>query len=319
MGSEERSEGRSEARAFVAARAARVDSLVAEQYPDLSRARVQRIVERGGVTINGEVVRKSSLVAAGDRVAVSIVPVTHEQPGASYELTVLYEDEDVVAIDKPAGLATHGAPGDQGPSVAAWFVGRYPAEAGAFEAERPGIVHRLDKDTSGALVLAKAPSAQAALSASFEARRGAKTYVAVTDGVPRRAKALIDAPIARHPGDRTRMAVMKHGRESRTRYTVVGEAGEHALLEIQLETGRTHQIRVHLAAIDCAVTWDRVYGKPGPGRQLLHAWRLCVPHPGGGWLTVTAPLAADMTAAIRDIGLEQVASPYVAAVPALRE
>ncbi|MCC7362992.1 MAG: RluA family pseudouridine synthase [Dehalococcoidia bacterium] len=284
--------------------------MVAAAYSDLSRARVQRLIEGGQVSVNGTAVRKSGQVAAGDLVVVVVPETDHDAPTVSVDVPVLYEDGELLAIDKPAGLATHGAPGDLGPSVATWFLARYPELARAFDAERPGIVHRLDKDTSGVLVLAKTPAAQMALSAAFAERAASKTYVAITDGVPHKAKAVIEAPIARHPADRTRMMIGKGGRMSRTRYEVVGAERGHALLEVDLETGRTHQVRVHLAAIECAVRFDRVYGKGGPGRQQLHAWRLSVPHPAGGTLTVTAALPGDMVATAAELELTDAAARY---------
>jgi 23S rRNA pseudouridine1911/1915/1917 synthase len=237
----------------------------------------------------------------------------------SFDLPVLYEDADLLVVDKPAALATHGAPGDRGPSVAAWFIARYPEQARSFDAERPGIVHRLDKDTTGVLVLAKTPAAATSLGAAFEARTTKKTYLAVVDGVPSRERAVIDAAVGRHPGDRTRMAVVKQGRDARTEYETLGHDRERSFLVLRPETGRTHQIRVHLAAIGCPVANDSVYGRrhgPGEGRQLLHAWQLSVPHPAGGTLTATAPLPADMRLAVRAMGLDSLASKYSEVVPA---
>jgi 23S rRNA pseudouridine1911/1915/1917 synthase len=295
-----------------------VDAVVAAAFPDLSRARVQRLIEAGHVRLGGVPVRKSEQVEAGARITVT-VPDTPRPPGSTtLDLPILYEDEALLVIDKPAGLAVHGAPGDLGPSVANWFLARYPEAARAFEAERPGIVHRLDKDTSGVLLLAKTPEAQAKLSAAFEARTTEKTYVAICDGVPAQERAAIEAPIARHPGDRTRMIIAKHGRAARTTYRVLAETGDRALLEVHPETGRTHQIRVHLKAIGAPVRYDRVYGKDGAGRQMLHAWRLTVPHPAGGTLTATAPLPPDMLAEVRSMNGEQVASEYAISVPAQR-
>ena len=307
-------------RELLAEHSGRVDAVLADALPGVSRARVQRLIAGGHVLVNGEAVRKSVQVEAGDTLAVSepeCEPVTVAE--VDFQLPILYEDDALLAVDKPAGLAVHGAPGDLGPSVVAWFVARYPALAARFDAERPGVVHRLDKDTTGLLFLAKTPEAQTALGRSFEVRQTAKTYLAVVDGVPARERAVIDAAIARHPGDRTRMAVAKPGRASRTGYQVLGGDRDQSLLLVHPETGRTHQIRVHLAAIHCPVSRDRVYGRrtgvdPG-GRQLLHAYQLACPHPDGGMLTVTAPIPADMEAAIRAIGLDSLASEYARLVP----
>jgi 23S rRNA pseudouridine1911/1915/1917 synthase len=268
--------------------------VLAAAFADLSRARVQRLIADAAVMVNGAPVRKSGQLAAGDHVVVTIERHAHVAPAAAPELPILWEDEALVAIDKPAGLAVHGAPGDSGPSVAGWFLHRYPEAASHFEAERPGIVHRLDKDTTGVLLLAKTPAAQAALSAAFEERRVSKRYLAICEGVPSRPRALIEAPIGRHPQDRLRMVIAKQGREARTEYEVLASGSGQSLLLVHLYTGRTHQIRVHLQAIGTPVVYDAVYGKGGAGRQQLHAWQTIVPHPAGGELRLTAPLPADM-------------------------
>ena len=308
-------------RRTVAGTTGRIDAVLAGAFGDLSRARIQRLIADGHVRLNGEPARKSAVVTAGDTIDLDIPPHPHEIPGGTLpsELRVLYEDAALVAIDKPAGLAVHGAPGDTAPSVAAWMLRRLADSASQFDAEHPGIVHRLDKDTSGVLLLAKTPSAQSALSAAFEARTVAKTYLAITDGVPNRRRAIIDAPIARHPADRTRMAVVRSGRPSRTAYEVLGEDHGRALVVVHPETGRTHQIRVHLAAIHCPVLFDRVYGSAGDGRQLLHAWRISAPHPEGGSLEVTARLAADFAAFVRSTALEPLASEYTENAAAVRD
>ncbi|GAB4320837.1 MAG: RluA family pseudouridine synthase [Dehalococcoidia bacterium] len=307
--------GDGERRELTVAEAGRLDAVVAGALPEMTRARVQRLIAQGLVTVNGEPARKSARVERGDVVAVSL-PARPRAPRATgLRFRVLYEDECLVAIDKPPGVAVHAGPGDQqAPTVAAWFVERYPDLAAAFEAERPGIVHRLDKDTSGVLLLAKTPVAQAALSRAFETRAVHKRYVALCDGVPDRPHAVIEAPIGRHPGDRTRMAVTPRtrGRAATTEYELLGSARGRSLVLLKPVTGRTHQIRVHLAAVGLPIVGDHVYGKRGAreGRQLLHAWQLEVPHPAGGRLLVTAPLAEDMATEIRACGLADVALAY---------
>jgi 23S rRNA pseudouridine1911/1915/1917 synthase len=274
-------------------------------------------------------VRKSVQVQPGDAILLEVPETPHESVPVGFDLTILYEDDFLAVIDKPAGLAVHGAPGDTGPSVAAWWLERLGPAASAFDVERPGIVHRLDKDTSGVLVLAKTPAAQAALSAAFEARTTRKTYLAICDGIPDRLKAVIDAPIDRHPGDRMRMAIATRGREARTEYEVIAKDNRRSLLLVHPETGRTHQIRVHLAAINTPIANDKVYGKGGGEskiqnpeskiHQLLHAYQLRVPHPAGGFLTVTAPVPPDFDHAIRALGAESLAVLYTQPQPALRE
>ncbi len=328
-------------RRTVAADAGRIDAVLAGAFDDLSRARIQRLIADGHVRLNGEPARKSALVTEGDTLDLDIPPHPHEVPGDTLpsQLHVLYEDAALIAIDKPAGLAVHGAPGDTSPSVAAWMLRHLGDRASDFDAEHPGVVHRLDKDTSGVLLLAKTPAAQSALSAAFEARTVQKTYLAITDGVPNRRRAIIDAPIARHPGDRTRMAVVRSGRASRTGYEVLGDDGGQALLLIHPETGRTHQIRVHLAAIHCPVMFDRTYGRADSlhetapltesemvngelqmaRRQMLHAWRINIPHPAGGTLEVTAALAPDFANFVRATSLEPLASEYMENLAPVRE
>ena len=307
--------GDGERHELTVAEAGRLDAVVAGALPEMTRARLQRLIARGLVTVNGEPARKSARVERGDVVAVS-VPARERSPRATgLRFRVLFEDEWLLAIDKPPGVAIHAGPGDQEtPTVAAWFVERYPQLVGVFEAERPGIVHRLDKDTSGVLLLAKKPQAQAALSRAFESRAAHKQYLALCDGVPDRPHAVIEAPIGRHPGHRTRMAVTPRakGRVATTEYELLGSARGRSLLLLRPVTGRTHQIRVHLAAVGLPIVGDHVYGKRGAdgGRQLLHAWQLEVPHPAGGRLTVTAPLADDMAAEIRACGLADVALAY---------
>jgi 23S rRNA pseudouridine1911/1915/1917 synthase len=320
MGSDVRHDPGSDAGELTSPEAGRLDAVLARALPGLSRARIQRLIEAGHVRVNGEPARKSASVVAGDVLTYSVPSTEHEAPASGLDLTVLYEDAVMAAIDKPAGLAVHGAPGDTGPSVAAWWLERLGEHAAGFDVERPGIVHRLDKETSGVLLLAKTPVAQAALSRGFEERATRKTYLAIVEGVPAKPHAVIDAPIDRHPGDRTRMAVTRAGRESRTEYEVAAHDAERALLLVHPETGRTHQIRVHLAAIGHPVAEDGVYGRRAvSGRQLLHAYRIEAPHPEGGRVTVTAPAPEDMAAAIRSIGGEQVASQYSHITPPTRE
>lgn len=303
-------------REVVATASGRVDAVLALAFADLSRARLQRLIAGGNVFINGEPVRKSGHVQPGDILCVDVPETSHDTPPVDFDLEVLFEDSALLAINKPPGLAVHGAPGDTGPSVASWMLQRLGPLASQFDAGHPGVVHRLDKDTSGVLLLARTPSAQAALSAQFEARTTRKTYLALTDGIPDRPRAVIDAAIARHPGDRTRMAVARHGREARTAFEVLGAIGEYAFVLVRPETGRTHQIRVHLAAIAAPVLYDRVYGKGGDGRQMLHAWQIAIPHPDGGVLTVSASLPRDFEHTVRSTGFEQLALPYLRPTPA---
>lgn len=302
-----------------AASRGRADAVLAAAYPEISRARLQRLIAAGGVQRNGEQVRKAEQVEAGDVLTFELPETPHEVSPSGLDLPMLYEDAHLAAIDKPAGLAVHGAPGDTGPSVARWWLEQLGARASAFDVERPGIVHRLDKETTGVLLLAKTPSAQALLSGAFEAREAKKSYLALCDGVPTREHAVIDSPIGRHPADRMRMALVRGGREARTEYEVLYTAADRSLLLVRPATGRTHQIRVHLAAIGAPVRYDRIYGKTVGGRQLLHAWQLLIPHPEGGLLTITAPMPDDFADDLRAIGEMSIADPYCIPQPATLE
>ena len=297
----------------------RLDAVIAAAFPDLSRARVQRLIANEHVLVDGAPARKSTHVGRGAQVAVTLPETPREAVPSGLSLPVLHEDADLLVIDKPAGLLVHEAPAEPGAqNVAAWFVEHCPTEAVAFDVERPGIVHRLDKQTSGVLLLAKTPAAQAALSAAFEARETQKRYLALCDGIPQRERAVIDADLGRSHADRRRMAVTAYGRSAQTEYEVLAAARERSLLLVKPLTGRTHQIRVHLAAIGAPVAGDELYGRgPGP-RHLLHAWRLSVPHPRGGELTVTAALPGDMLAATEDAGFGAQAALYARAVDPTR-
>ncbi len=294
----------------------RADAAIAAACPELTRARIQRLIERGAVTHNGATLRKSQRLEAGERVVVHIAAHQPAEPPPVPALPVLFEDVQLVAIDKPPGLTVHGGPRETGPTVAGWFSSRYTELSAAFDSPRPGIVHRLDRDTSGVLLLAKTPPAQAALARAFEQRTTVKTYLAVCRGAPPQARALIDAPIGRHPGDRTRMAVVTRGRKSRTAYEVLAQGDGRCFLRVRPESGRTHQIRVHLAAVGAPVEGDATYGRAGAGRQLLHAWQLEVPHPAGGRLTLTAPIPPDLAAAVAAFTPPAVALPYTRPLPA---
>jgi 23S rRNA pseudouridine1911/1915/1917 synthase len=303
-------------RKLTAPASGRLDAILAAVFDDLSRARVQRLIEAGHARVNGAVAHKALVITEGSELELDVPETPHETQPTGLKLRVIYEDEALAVIDKRAGVVVHGAPGDTSPTVAAWWLEQLGDAASAFDVERPGIVHRLDKDTSGVLVLAKTPTAQAALSAAFEARTTQKAYLAIVEGVPDRPKAVIDAPIDRHPGDRTRMAIVKRGRDSRTTYELLHSDGRRSLLEVKPETGRTHQIRVHLAAVGIPVADDAVYGKREPGgRQLLHAYSLSIPHPDGGQLNVTAAIPSDFDRAVRAIGAETLAIRYAQAIP----
>jgi 23S rRNA pseudouridine1911/1915/1917 synthase len=267
----------------------------------LSRSRIQHLMVEGRVTVDGQTVKANTVVPAG---AVIIVDVPPPEPAGiepeAIPLDVVFEDDDVLVVDKPAGLVVHPSPGHWSGTLVNALLARDTVYGGIAGIERPGIVHRLDRDTSGLLMVAKTDAAQASLMAQLKARRVKKTYLALVQGSVQAAVGRIEAPIGRDPKNRMRMAVVADGRPSVTGYRVRERFSSWTLLELDLVTGRTHQIRVHLAALGHSVAGDAVYGtgtsRRGPEgleRLFLHAWRLVFAAPSTGDLVrVEAPLPA---------------------------
>ncbi len=213
-------------------------------------------------------------------------------------LTVVYEDDDIVVVDKPAGMVVHPAPGHHGGTLVHALLGRGGEWSGAGGVLRPGIVHRLDKGTSGLIVVARTDAAHRSLAAQLSDRTLSRTYLAIVRGRLKDDAGTLEGPIGRHPNDRKRMAVVAGGRFARTRYQVVERRGGHTLLRCDLDTGRTHQIRVHLAALGHPVAGDTEYGgrTDGAERPLLHAWQLRLRHPRTrAEMSFEAPPPADFT------------------------
>jgi 23S rRNA pseudouridine1911/1915/1917 synthase len=288
----------------------RIDRVVA-LIAGCSRAEAAALLASGDVLVGGRTINKPShRVAEGDEVVVRREPAVADASVAadeSVEFAVVYEDDDVVVVDKPAGLVVHPGAGNQRGTLVHGLVARYPEVASVGEPARPGIVHRLDKETSGLLVVARTEHASAALVAQLAARAVGRTYLALVWGIPDASVGLIDAPIGRSRREPTRMAVAADGRTARTRYEIVGtyvDPAALALLRCKLETGRTHQIRVHLAAIDHPVVGDARYGgKHQPladvPRFFLHAANLTFVHPtSSAPLSFTSPLPADLEAVL---------------------
>ncbi|MFP5343234.1 MAG: RluA family pseudouridine synthase [Candidatus Limnocylindria bacterium] len=286
----------------------RVDRFVAEAT-GLSRSHVQRLIGDGRLTADGIPLRSNAIVTAGMTVALDVPePVALDlAPSPGIPLLVVYEDDDLLIVDKPAGLVVHPSPGhhDGDTLVNALLARAGGADYGGIAGvARPGIVHRLDRDTSGLLMVAKHDAAQAALMAQLKARRVRKTYLALVHGSVAAAVGRIEAPIGRDPKQRTKMAVVPDGRASTTGYRVRERLDGWTLLELDLVTGRTHQIRVHLDAIGHPIAGDAVYGtgtsRRGPdqlGRMFLHAWRLELASPTDGHLIrAEAPLPAELQA-----------------------
>jgi 23S rRNA pseudouridine1911/1915/1917 synthase len=269
-----------------------------------SRARAQRLIESGAVRVDGTPVAKRHRVAAGELVSVELPePAPAPEIGPRVPFAVEYEDDHLLVVDKPAGLVVHPARGHRTGTLAQALAGR---AAGGEDDWRPGIVHRLDRDTSGLLVVAKSEAVHADLKAALQRRDVAREYLALVEGVPPARTGLIDAPIGRDRGVRTRMSTdTDQPREARTHFVLeeaLGGPARFALLRVRLETGRTHQIRVHLQAIGHPVAGDPEYGTAGLlglERQFLHAARLAFVHPvTGAAVEVTSELPADLAAAL---------------------
>jgi 23S rRNA pseudouridine1911/1915/1917 synthase len=250
------------------------------------------------VTLNGRPAHAADRVAAGDVVNVEI-PELHAGRAAGEEiaLDVIYEDDDLVVIDKAAGMVVHPAPGHGSGTLVNALLGRGGAWSTAGGEERPGIVHRLDKGTSGLIVVARHDAAHRSLAGQLSDRTLSRTYLAIARGVIGADRGELEGAIGRHPRERKRMAVVGSGRFARTRYEVVERKRTHTLVRCDLDTGRTHQIRVHLAALGHPLAGDVDYGgrKPGePSRPMLHAWRLRLRHPRTGLdMSFEAPPPAD--------------------------
>jgi 23S rRNA pseudouridine1911/1915/1917 synthase len=277
----------------------RLDVAVARHLPDLSRSRIGRLATEGRILVDGAARKPAFRLRAGQRIHVAVPPAAPARLSAeAIPLDVVYEDADLLVINKPAGLTVHPAPGHPSGTLVNAVLARVPDLPGIGGTVRPGIVHRLDKDTSGLLVVAKTDEAHRSLSAQLRTRSVGRTYLAVVRGRLRRDAGVIAAPIGRHPAHRTRLAVVLRGREAVTHYEVLERFQNATLLACRLETGRTHQIRVHLTHTGHPILGDPVYGRaPAPEmrRQALHAARLEFTHPRTGRrITCTAPIPEDM-------------------------
>jgi 23S rRNA pseudouridine1911/1915/1917 synthase len=289
----------------------RLDRGLAEQLPDLSRSRLQQLIRQGQVWLNGQpCLDKDRPLQAGDQIEVRIPPATPTslQP-EPIPLDILYEDEDLLVINKPRGLVVHPAPGHASGTLVHALLAHCPHLSGINGELRPGIVHRLDKDTTGALVIAKHDQAHQHLQAQIQAKTARRIYLGVVFGRPAQSQGTISAPIGRHPVDRQKMAVLPpgQGRAAVTHWQVLERLGNYTLMQFELETGRTHQIRVHAAHLHLPIVGDPLYtrSKTSPVKlsgQALHAWKLSFVHPRTGQpLQFTAPLPEEFERLLRQL------------------
>lgn len=297
----ERAPDRIETLIVAAGESGRLDRLVAARLADLSRTAIQRLIVDGFITRNGLPCAASDKIAPGDVIAVRVPPpAPTELTAEDIPLTIVYEDDDVIVIDKPAGLVVHPAAGHAGGTLVNAVLNHAPDLEGVGGEIRPGIVHRLDKDTSGLMIVAKHDRALHFLQAQFKSRTVKKVYVALVEGVVEPREGVIDAPIGRSRNHRKKMAVTGEGRSARTRYRVrqVFDDPPLSLLECYPETGRTHQIRVHFAWLHHPLVGDTVYGRQTPcfelARHFLHAASLSLTLPNGEARTFSSPLPIEL-------------------------
>lgn len=288
----------------------RLDQYLAQTVEGLTRSGAQKLLEEGRVTVNGKPAKKNARLTRGDQVAVALPdPAPVDVIPQDLPLDVVYEDGDVIVVNKPVGMVVHPAPGHpDGTLVNALLYACGDSLSGINGVLRPGIVHRIDRDTSGLLIVAKNDAAHLDLSAQLQDHSLARTYEAVIVGGMREDAGTIDAPIARHPVDRKRMAVRPEGRPAITHWKVLGRYPGYTHVECQLETGRTHQIRVHLAHIGHPVLGDPIYGGvrkgfPELAGQCLHARRLVFLHPRtGAEVRLECPLPGYFQSVLRRLG-----------------
>lgn len=294
------------------AEGARLDSFLAS-FAGISRTSAKELVVSGLVWVDGRGVLKPSFrLRPGQRVEALLPPVEEvvELRPEPVEFGLVYLDEHVIVVDKPAGVVVHPAPGNWSGTLVNGLLYAFPELAGVGGDGRPGLVHRLDKETSGLMVVARSPLARRSLLEQFSRRSVEKGYLALVLGRPSPERGVIDAPIGRNPFDRKKMAVVFGGREAITEYRVLKSFGEVSLVECRPKTGRTHQIRVHMSWVGCPILGDALYARGKPPewvrRLMLHAYLLAFEHPASGSrMRFTSPLPEDFRAALGELGWPQ--------------
>ncbi len=295
---------------FTTAEAARLDLAVIEHFPALSRAQARRLIEAGSVTVDGQAVLKpGSAVHAGAQIRVEEPTVGEDDlNAAAIPLDILYEDEETLVLNKQPGLIVHPREGVHEATLINAVRARYPEVGEIDDTERGGIVHRLDRDTSGVIALAKTAESQAVLKDQWRNRETEKYYLAIVEGRPDPVEGIIEAPLASDPEDPRKRAVVEGGQSARSQYRVLEQYGdEAALVEVRIFTGRTHQIRVHMLAVGHPVMGDFQYGRDSTriARQALHAWRLGFTLVSTGqYRTFRAPPPEDLCEAVRGLRAE---------------
>ncbi|MCY6490522.1 RluA family pseudouridine synthase [Leptolyngbya sp. GGD] len=284
----------------------RIDRYLADQLPDLSRSRIQKLIESGHVQVNGELCQsKKAEVADGDFIQIELPEAQPlELKPEAIALDILYEDDSLIIVNKTAGMVVHPSAGHDSGTLVNALLAHCESLPGINGIQRPGIVHRLDKDTTGAIVVAKTEAAFHHLQEQFRTKTARRDYYAIIYGAPKQESGTVDQPIGRHPVDRQKQAIVpeeKGGRRAITHWKIKERLGNYTLLEFELETGRTHQIRVHSAFMGNPIVGDPLYssgrsiGVNLPG-QALHAWRLKLIHPvREEWIEAIAPLPESFT------------------------
>ena len=288
--------------------AIRLDAYLAANT-ELTRSKLQKLIKDNGVELNGNPCKANSAVHAGDSIRIT-VPISDPDSLPEPEnipIDVVYEDDDLAVINKPKGMVVHPAPGNPTGTLVNALLYRFRSLSGSGGETRPGIVHRIDRLTSGLLVVAKNDAAHEALAKQFALHSAHREYLCLVHGNLKEDAGTVDAPIGRHKTDRKRMAVTEDGRRAVTHWRVLERFGTETLLDVSLETGRTHQIRVHMAYIKHPILGDEVYGsaasKLGLNGQALHGYRLTFVHPRTGeTMTFTAPLPDDFRTALHRLG-----------------